>query len=214
MIRRVVPNNFPSSTVDGGRFIPRFVPHGRHSSMLAVDERAAPLRRPWPRRPRPRIGRRLVGAPARRRRRGALRRDGRAEHAADSPRVAADRCYRRMFPLDQFSDISRHGHLELLVLLADRALLRAARRGETLGPWRGYDPRDAGVVRLPPTAHRHGVAGLKINSVRAVRAAVRAAAGVPLRAAAVAHADNTDCARAAVLFYGEPRRWRSRCGQD
>ena len=183
MIRRVVPSNFPSSTVDGGRFIPRFVPHGRHSSVLAVDAPSAASRRPGPRRPRPRPWC-LVGAPARRRRRGALRRHRRAEHAADPPRVAPDRCYGRMLPLDECSDIRGHRHFQLLVLLADGALLR---RGEALGSWCGDDPRDAGVVGLAPAAHRHGVAGLKIHTVRAVRAAVRAAAGVPLRAAAVAH---------------------------
>ena len=202
MIRRVVPSNFPSSTVDGGRFVPRLVSHGRHSSVLAVDAPSAASRRPGPRRLRPRPWC-LVGAPARRRRRGAFCGNGRAEHAADSPRVAPDRCYGRMFPLDECSDVRGHRHFQLLVLLADRALLR---RREALGSWCGDDPRDAGVVGLAPAAHRHGVAGLKIHTVRAVRAAVGAPARVPLRAAAVAHlygravaldADKTDCARAA-----------------
>ena len=187
MIRSIVSSNFPSSTVDGGRFVARLVSNGRDSRVLAVDERAAASRRPGPRRLRPRPWC-LVGAPARRRRRGALRRHRRAEHAADPPRVAPDRCYGRVFPLDQCSDVRRHRNFQLLVLLADRALLRTARRGEALGSWCGYDPRDAGVVGLPPTAHRHGVAGLEVDAVRAVRAAVRAAARVPLRAAAVAHA--------------------------
>ena len=99
MIRRVVPSNFPSSTVDGGRFVPRFVPHGRHSRVLAVDAPSAASRRPGPRRPRPRPWC-LVGAPARRRRRGAFCGNGRAEHAADPPRVAPDRCYGRILTLD------------------------------------------------------------------------------------------------------------------
>ena len=160
------------------------VSDGRHSSVLAVDAPSAASRRPGPRRLRPRPWC-LVGAPARRRRRGALRRHRRAEHAADPPRVAPDRCYGRVFPLNEFSDVRGHRHFQLLVLLADGALLR---RREALGSWCGDDPRDAGVVGLAPAAHRHGVAGLKIHTVRAVRAAVRAAARVPLRSAAVAHA--------------------------
>ena len=184
MIRRVVSRNFPSSTVDGGRFVPRFVPHGRHSSMLAVDAPSAALRRPGPRRPRPPSWRH-VGTPARRRRRGALRRHGRAEHAADSPRVSPNRGYGCMLPLDEFSDVGRHRNFQLLVLLAERALLR---RREALGLWRRDDPVDAGVVGPPPAAHRHGVARFEVDAVRAVRAAVGAAARVPLRAAAVAHA--------------------------
>jgi hypothetical protein len=137
-----------------------------------------------PRRPRPPSWRH-VGTPARRRRRGAFCGNGRAEHAADPPRISPNRGYGRMLPLNQCSDVGRHRNFQLLVLLADGALLR---RGEALGSWCGYDPRDAGVVRLPPTTHRHGVARLKIHTVRAVRAAVRAAARVPLRSAAVAHA--------------------------
>ena len=120
---RVVPNNFPPSTVDGGRFVTRLVPHGRHSSVLAVDERAAALRRPRPRRPRPPAWRH-VRTPARRRRRGAFCGNGRAQHAADSPRVSPNSGDRRMFPLDQCSNIRRHRNFQLLVLLADRALLR------------------------------------------------------------------------------------------
>jgi hypothetical protein len=89
-----------------------------------------------------------------------------------------------MFPLDQCSDIRRHRNFQLLVLLADGALLR---RREALGFWCGDDPRDAGVVGLAPAAHGNRVARLKIHTVRAVRAAVGAAARVPLRAAAVAH---------------------------
>ena len=189
MIRSIVPNNFPSSTVDGGRFIPRFVPHGRHSSMLAVDERAAASSRKR-RRPRPPSWRH-VGPPARRRRSGALRRHGRAQHAADSPRVAPNRGYGRMLSFNQCSNIRGHRNFQLLVLLAERALLR---RREALGFRCGCDPRDAGVVGPPPAAHGDGVAGLEVDAVRAVRAAVGAAAGVPLRAAAVAH-----CCRAAHL---------------
>ena len=184
MIRGIVSSNFPSSTVDGGRFIPRLVSHGRDRGVLAVDAPSAASRRPGPRRLRT-TSWRHVGPPARRRRRGAFCGNGRAEHAAYSPRVSPNSGYRRMFPLDQCSDVRRHRNFQLLVLLADGALLR---RREALGSWCGYDPRDAGVVGLPPTAHRHGVAGLEVDAVRAVRAAVRAAARVPLRAAAVAHA--------------------------
>ena len=202
---RVVPNNFPSSTVYGGRFVTRLVSNGRDRRVLAVGEPSATCSCPGPRRPRPRMGLVLVRAPARRRRRGAFCGNGRAEHAAYSPRVSPNRGYGCMLALDQFSHIRRHRNFQLLVLLADGALLR---RREALGRWRRYDPRDAGVVGLPATAHGDGVARLKIHTVRAVRAAVRAAARVPLRSAAVAHflrraaalafSMRTDCARAAV----------------